>query len=206
MTSLDINEIIRYLAKVARTLHNRPEDALKELRQISSYIDIQVPFRDGHTTRVNEYSLKIGKALRLPDKQKIILETAALLHDFGKIGIDESVLLKRGKLTVAEQKEIKMHVLCGYYILSGFTEFEEALLGVKNHHEHYNGSGYPEKLSKEEISLYGRIIAIADAYDVMTSDRPYRKARTKEKAIAELTRCSGTQFDPQLVDVAQQVL
>lgn len=115
MTSLDLNGIIRCLEKVARILHDRPEGALKELRQISSYIDSQVPFRDGHTTRVNEYSLKIGKALGIPDKQKVILETAALLHDFGKIGIDESVLLKRGKLTIAEQKEIEMHVLRGYY-------------------------------------------------------------------------------------------
>lgn len=206
MTSLDLNGIIRCLEKVARILHDGPEDALKELRQISSYIDSQVPFWDGHTTRVNEYSLKIGKALGLLDEQKVILETAALLHDFGKIGIDESALLKRGKLTIAEQKEIEMHVLRGYYILSGFTEFEEALLGVKDHHEHYNGAGYPERLSKEEISLHGRIIAIADAYDAMTSDRPYRKARTKEKAIAELIKYSGTQFDPQLVDVAIQVL
>lgn len=204
--SLDLNKIIKCLSQVTKILHDKPKEALTELREISSVVDSQIPYRDGHSQRVNEYSLKIGKQLGLTDKEMLILEAAALLHDFGKIGIDEEILIKPAALTDSERQEIQNHVLRGYYMLQGFEELNEVLEGVRSHHEHYNGAGYPKGLSQDNIPLAGRIIAVTDAYDAITSERPYRKARTKEKAIEELRIFSGKQFDPEIVDVFIKIL
>lgn len=206
MLGLNLDEIIKCLGRIAKILHDKPEEALKELREIGSLIDSQVPYRDGHTQRVSEYSMKIGKELCLTDKEMVILEAAALLHDFGKIGIDEEILMKPSSLNDCEREEVERHVLRGFYMLDGFVELEEVIKGVKSHHEHYNGSGYPEGLSKDSIPLIGRIIAVADAYDAMTNDRPYRKAKTKEEAIEELKRFAGKQFDPEIVEVFVKIL
>jgi HD-GYP domain-containing protein (c-di-GMP phosphodiesterase class II) len=130
-----------------------------------------------------------------------VLEVAALLHDFGKIGIDEAILMKPQLLTPEEKLEIDMHVMRGYYMLAGFNELIEALRGIKSHHESYDGTGYPEGLAKSQIPLIGRIIAVADAYDAMTSRRPYRKALTHEQAVHELKSNAGTQFDPAIVKI-----
>jgi len=200
MSKLNLDEIIKCLSQIAKTLHEKPEDAIKELRSISSHVDNQIPYRDGHILRVTKYSVAIGKQLGLDEDVMLILETAALLHDYGKIGIDETILTKPGRLTPSERKEIEMHTMRGYYILSGFPEFGDALTGVKSHHEKYDGSGYPQALSGEHIPLIARILAVADSYDAMTSVRPYRRAKTKEEGIAELQRCAGTEFDPKIVD------
>lgn len=200
METVNVDEIITCLGKIAAILHDRPAQALKELRAISARVDSQVPYRDGHNQRVSKYSLKLGKELDLDEEAMVILETAALLHDFGKICIDERILIKPSSLTEQEKAEIQQHAIKGYYILAGFAEFELALDGVRTHHERYNGLGYPEGLVKDNIPLIGRIIAVADAYDAMTSKRPYRDIKTKKQAITELKRCSGEQFDPVLVD------
>jgi HD-GYP domain-containing protein (c-di-GMP phosphodiesterase class II) len=205
-SDLHLDEIIDCLGKVAQILHDKPHVALKELREISSLIDSQIPYRDGHTKRVNKYSLKIGKRLGFSDTEMVNLEAAALLHDFGKIGIDESILLKPDALSKAERIEVELHVIRGYYILQGFAELADALAGVKSHHEHFDGSGYPDGLSKQNIPLLGRIISVADAYDAMTSERPYRKARSKEEAIIELKKYSGKQFDPEIVGLFINIL
>jgi HD-GYP domain-containing protein (c-di-GMP phosphodiesterase class II) len=148
----------------------------------------------------------IGRHMNLSEKDMVTLETAALLHDFGKIGVDEDLLLKPSKLTKKQKTEIENHVIRGYYILLGFEELEKSLEGVRNHHEHYNGTGYPRGATSTNISLFGRIIAVADAYDAMTSERPYRRAKTKKEAIAELQRCAGTEFDPEIVEAFVQVI
>jgi HD-GYP domain-containing protein (c-di-GMP phosphodiesterase class II) len=205
-TNLHLDEIIKCLGKIAQILHDKPHDALKELRDISTSIDSQIPYRDGHTLRVNEYSLQIGKKLGFSEKQMVNLEAAALLHDFGKIGIDESILLKPAALTKAERLEVELHVLRGYYILQGFAELADSLEGVKSHHEHYDGSGYPDGLSKQHIPLLGRIIAVADAFDAMTSERPYRKARSRDDAIRELKKYSDKQFDPEIISIFIDIL
>ncbi len=179
---------------------------MQELRNIAEKIDKQIPYYDGHIIRVTEYSVMIGRRLGLPEPDMVTLETAALLHDFGKIGVDEELLLLPCKLNGKQRIEIENHVMRGYYILLGFEELQKSLDGVKNHHERYNGTGYPKGAAGDRISLFGRIIAVADAYDAMTSKRPYRKAKTKEQAIAELKRCSGTEFDPEIVDVFLQAL
>ena len=204
--AINLDEIIKCLDRVAEILHDKPKKALAELRDISSYIDSQIPYRDGHNQRVSKYSLQIGKELKLNEKEMVILETAALLHDFGKICIDEEIVVKPSALTGREKTEIQQHTIKGYYILAGFAEFEQALDGVRTHHERFDGLGYPEGIMKENIPLIGRIIAVADAYDAMTSKRPYRKAKTKQQAVQELKRCSGTQFDPVVVDAFVNVL
>lgn len=206
MPALNLDEIIKCLGRIAEILHDRPEDALKELRSISFLVDRLIPYNDGHLLRVTDYSIAIGNQVGLDEEHMVILETAALLHDYGKIGIDEAILIKPGKLTPAERKEVEMHSLRGYYILSGFPEFSKALAGIKSHHEKYDGSGYPEGLTGENIPLFARIIAVADAFDAMTLVRPYRKAKTKEEGIMELKRCSGTEFDPKIVEAFVNIL
>jgi HD-GYP domain-containing protein (c-di-GMP phosphodiesterase class II) len=203
---IDIDEIIRCLGLIARTLHENPKQALKDLREIGEEIDCKIPYRDGHSIRVTDYCLSIADNIGFSENEKVVLEVAAILHDFGKIGIDESILLKPGALTQEEREEITMHVMRGYYMLAGFSELIEALKGVRSHHEYYDGSGYPEGLTKGDIPLIARIIAVADAFDAMTSERPYRKAMTKQAAIEELKRASNSQFDPAIVKIFLKLL
>jgi len=197
----NINKIITSLGLISEAMKKNPRQALQDLRKIGVEIDSQVPYRDGHNIRVTDYCLLMANHLGFDENEKMILEVAAILHDFGKIGIDEQILLKPRKLTPQEKEEIEMHVMRGYYMLAGFSELLEALQGIKSHHEYYDGTGYPEGLSKNKIPLMGRIIAIADAYDAMTSDRPYRKALTSEVAINELKNNAGKQFDPAIVKI-----
>ena len=206
MENIDLEKIIGCLRKITIILHDKPKEALRELREISARVDSQVPYRDGHNQRVSSYSLQLGRQLELDEKEMVILETAALLHDFGKICIDEKILIKPSSLTEREKSEIHQHAIKGYYILAGFTEFQDALDGVRTHHERFDGLGYPEGLVKDNIPFIGRIIAVADAYDAMTSKRPYREARTKEQAAREIQGCSGSQFDPIVVDAFITIL
>jgi HD-GYP domain-containing protein (c-di-GMP phosphodiesterase class II) len=201
MPSLDIAEVITCLDRIAGILRGQPEKALREIKKISARVDRCIPYRDGHMARVAVYALMISREIGFPKEGLVKVEAAALLHDFGKIGVDESFLTKPGALTRRERAEIEKHVLRGYHILSGFKAFEDILEGIMHHHEHYDGSGYPEGLSKENISLIGRIIAVADAYDAISMDRPYRKARAKSEAVRELKRCAGRQFDPLIVGI-----
>ena len=198
---VDLDEIIRCLSVVAQTLRENPRKALKDLRKIGEEIDRKIPYRDGHSIRVTDHCLSIAEDLGFSEDEKVVLEVAALLHDFGKIGIDERILLKPSGLDEKEKTEVSMHVMRGYYMLAGFSELIEALRGIRTHHEFYDGSGYPEGLARGDIPLIGRIIAVADAYDAMTSARPYRKALTKQAAIDELKRASGSQFDPAIVKI-----
>lgn len=203
---MNLEEVIGCLGKISRILHDKPDEALKNLHDISSLIDSQIPYRDGHMQRVSAYSLRIGRKLGFTARELVTLEAAALLHDFGKIGIDENLLMKPGSLADNEKEEIEVHVLRGYFMLQGFAELEDAIKGVKSHHEKYDGSGYPDGIGQDDIPLIGRIIAIADAYDAITSTRPYRKAKSRAEAISELKSCAGTQFDPKLVNVFIKVL
>jgi HD-GYP domain-containing protein (c-di-GMP phosphodiesterase class II) len=123
------------------------------------------------------------------------IELAALLHDVGKIGVSEAVLQKEGKLTDDEFREIKKHPVVGAEILSSIKQLKAALPGIRYHQERYDGKGYPEGLSGECIPLFARIIAVADTFDAMTSDRPYRKALPDQTALGEIERCAGAQFD-----------
>jgi HD-GYP domain-containing protein (c-di-GMP phosphodiesterase class II) len=128
------------------------------------------------------------------------LHIAGLLHDIGKIGIPEAILNKNGPLDNEEQKRMKEHPLVGATILNPIKELENAILGVKYHHEKYDGSGYPEGLKGKDIPLLATIIAVADTFDAMTTDRPYRRGLTKDEAVQEIKRVSGTQLNPQVAE------
>ena len=161
-------------------------------------LDARDPYTAGHSLRVAEYSVEIARAAGLPDDQVELLRKSALLHDIGKIGIRDDVLLKEGRLTDEEFDKIKQHPVIGVHILSQVhlpEKLQPILPGVKYHHERYDGKGYPEGLAGESIPVFGRIMAIADAYDAMTSDRPYRKGMPVEKALSILEEGMGTQWD-----------
>ncbi|MGL5353212.1 MAG: diguanylate cyclase, partial [Clostridium sp.] len=154
-----------------------------------------------HTSRVVYNAIKIGEKLELELSELDELRIVAELHDIGKIGISEEILLKEGKLSEEEFEIIKTHTEKGYRIIKAASELKDVAQGVLYHHERWDGAGYPMGLKGEEIPLYSRIISIVDAFDVMTNDRVYKKGIDKRSAIEELRACSGTQFDPNIVDI-----
>jgi putative nucleotidyltransferase with HDIG domain len=167
-------------------------------------LDARDPYTAGHSIRVAEYTVRIAKLHGLSPVEIELIRKSALLHDIGKIGVRDAVLLKEGNLTDKEFEQIKQHTVIGAKILEQVhlpVELEPILSGVKYHHERYDGKGYPVGLSEVNIPLFGRIMAVADAYDAMTSDRPYRKGMPKEKALAILVEGKGTQWDPIFVDL-----
>ena len=159
-----------------------------------------------HTERVESYALEIGKRYGFKSSQMDELMLIARLHDIGKIAIEEDILLKPGPLTANEFEIMKTHAEKGFRIINASNEIINVAKCVLTHHEKWDGSGYPLGIAGEEIPLMARIITIADSYDVMTHDRVYKRAMSKEDAIKELKRCSGTQFDPILVDLFIQYL
>ena len=154
-----------------------------------------------HAQRLIEISNKIGHEMNLEEKQLNELELLSTLHDIGKIGINDNILNKPGKLTPAEWVEMRKHPEIGYRIAMSTPELSPIADYILCHHERWDGAGYPQGLKGEEIPLLSRILAIADAYDAMTADRPYRKAMTEKAAIEEIRKCSGTQFDPNIAEI-----
>ncbi|HHY40414.1 MAG TPA: HD-GYP domain-containing protein [Syntrophaceticus sp.] len=152
-----------------------------------------------HLERVANYAVALGKRLDMSQEDLVDLYCAALLHDLGKIGIPEDILKKPGALTREEFAQVRKHPEIGTKILETLVASEKISSIILHHHEFYNGTGYPSGLAREEIPLGARIIAIADAYDAMISERPYSRAKTHEEAVAELIRCAGIQFDPRLI-------
>jgi len=166
-------------------------------------LDARDKYTAGHSQRVAFYSLEIGKRLGLSPERLQKLYRSAILHDIGKIGIPDAILLKDGKLTDEEFAWIKKHPVLGEDIIrqvQPLEEVEDLLPGIRSHHERIDGKGYPDGLSGDNIPLFGRIIAVADAFDAMTSDRPYRKGMSVERATEVLLEGRGTQWDAQIVD------
>ncbi len=155
----------------------------------------------GHSQRVTMYSVAIGKAMGLPGEQVDLLRQAAVLHDLGKIGVREVVLNKPGRLTEEEFKEITLHPGVAVKILGPIPYFKPLLPAILHHHERFDGKGYPDRLAGNDIPLESRIMAVADTFDAMTSTRAYRQALSLDAANTEILRCSGTQFDPDIVPV-----
>lgn len=158
-------------------------------------------YTGGHSCRVSDYSAALGRIMGLPRPEVAFLRQAGLVHDIGKIGIPDRVLRKKGKLTDEELHLIRLHPILGASILSRFPNMERMIPVVLHHHERWDGSGYPSGLSSIDIPRESRIIFVADAFDAMTTDRPYGEILSTEEALAELRHCAGRQFDPQLVDV-----
>jgi len=153
-----------------------------------------------HSKRVSEYTLMLARHYGVPSEQMLDIEHGSLLHDIGKIGVPDAILLKPGKLTAEDWEEIRKHPVIGHLILSGINFLHGATELVLQHHERFDGTGYPLGLAKDRILLGARIFAIADTFDAMTSDRPYRRALTYDAARQEIIRCCRSQFDPELVD------
>lgn len=154
-----------------------------------------------HSLQVSHLCKKIGVELGLKNDDLKELEQAGLYHDIGKISIPDHILNKPGKLTNEEFEIIKTHTQVGYQILRAADEYSDLAIHALHHHERWDGKGYPSNLKGEDIPLYSRIINVVDAYEAMTADRPYRKRLSKEYAISEIIRCSGSQFDPQIAQL-----
>ena len=171
------------------------------LRALTSSIDAKDPYTCGHSERVALISRWLAKQVALRDIDIHNIYLAGLLHDVGKIGVSESVLRKPGELVQKEFEQICKHPRIGANILGSIKQMNEVTPAVLTHHEHFNGSGYPQGLRGRNIPLSGRIIMLADSFDAMTSDRTYRKALPRPIALAEIRRFSGTQFDPHLAEI-----
>jgi len=179
---------------------------LDTIRALAAAIDAKDPYTKGHSERVSEMSVVLAQELNLSDNDIENIEYTALLHDIGKIGIDDSILGKKGSLTDQEFDKIKEHTIMGANIIQPVDFLKNSYRAIYHHHERYNGKGYPDGIKSEDIPILARIIAVADAYDAMSSDRPYRKKLSKDKILKELKDQSGKQFDPEIVKVLISVL
>lgn len=168
---------------------------------LASALDARDRETAGHSARVTELAVKIAKQMDLSNSQLQFIRWGALIHDIGKIGVSDAILRKPGALNDAEWVEMRRHPESGYAILKNIPFLRPALDLVRHHHERYDGKGYPLGLAGETIPLAARIFAVADTYDAMTSDRPYRKARSHDDALTEIRLLAGTQFDPQVVKI-----
>lgn len=185
----------------SKVYNHMQELFLDSVQTIANAIDARDEYTKGHCTRVSEYSIMIGKYLGLEEEALDDLRYAAILHDVGKIGIKDSILNSKTSLTEEEFDEMKNHVVKGAKILEQINKTKpEIVFGAKYHHERYDGKGYVEGLSGEAIPLFARIIAVADVYDAMTSNRPYRAELSREVAIEELIHGAGSKYDKKIVD------
>ncbi|MFN3966729.1 MAG: HD domain-containing phosphohydrolase [Endomicrobiia bacterium] len=186
--------------KITMLFEDMQDLFLSTIKSLSEAIEAKDKTTYGHCERLRDYSIRIGKKLNFTVDEIKDLEYASLLHDVGKIAIPESILSKPGKLTKEEFDIVKTHSIKGVDILGSIKQLSSACVGIKYHHERYDGNGYPEGLKGEEIPLIARIISVGDAFDAMTSDRPYRKKMRKEDAISILIEEKNKQFDGNIVE------
>jgi GAF domain-containing protein len=184
----------------ARLFENAQQTYFDTIRSLAQALEARDAYTRGHSERVTMYSLSVARALEVPDERLKLIEHAGLLHDIGKIGISDTILNKPGALDADDRRIIESHPSFGDAILGPLKFLDEVQGLVLHHHERYDGSGYPGGLAGDQIPLEARIIAVADAFDAMTSDRPYRKALSLDEAITELLSGSGSQFDPAVVE------
>jgi putative nucleotidyltransferase with HDIG domain len=171
------------------------------LEALGDALDLKDSETEGHSKRVTAYTIALARAMGIPPTEIKIIARGAFLHDIGKMAIPDEILRKPGKLTTEEEEVMRDHCTRGYHILRKIPFLSEAAAIVYTHQEHFDGNGYPSRLRGNEIPIGARIFAVADAMDAITSDRPYRKARSFDDARQEVLRCSGTQFDPAVVEV-----
>jgi len=188
-------------ARLGRYAHDLEDAYVSTVRVLAAAIDARDPYTLGHSTRVARLSVGIGQAMGLSAEALEDLEIACLFHDVGKLKMPDYVLLKDGSLDSMEYREITRHPEYGAEILSRASSLHKYIPAVKHHHEWYNGKGYPSGLSGDDIPLFASIISVADAFDAMTTTRPYKPAFSKTEAMRELIVFSGKQFHPSVVDV-----
>ncbi|THF84159.1 HD domain-containing phosphohydrolase [Cohnella fermenti] len=186
-------------------LEHAKHEILELLGRTSEYRDDET---GQHTQRVGRMAYELAKELGLPEEESRLIRQATPLHDIGKIGIPDSILLKPGRFTPEEMEQMKKHTVIGASILEGsvFAVLQLAGTIAETHHEKWNGMGYPKGLQREEIPLAGRIVALADFYDALTNERPYKRAWTREEALAEIEVQRGQHFDPDVVDAFMRIM
>ena len=181
------------------------ESLLETIETLNAAVEARDPYTAGHSQRVRRVALAIGRELQLPAKQVGALGTAALFHDVGKIGIPDSILTKAGPLQPAEAAIMREHVTRGAEIVSKVSSFQDAVPAIRHHHERWDGLGYPDGLHGEDIPLEAAIIGLADAWDAMTTDRPYAHGLSLNEAMLQIRSGRGKQFSPVVVDAFWQV-
>jgi putative nucleotidyltransferase with HDIG domain len=209
----DNERIRRLLEQRNRELQNmnaRLDELVAErtasaLRGLISAVDLRDTETSCHSRRAALYARRLAEELGLDANECLEIERGALLHDVGKIGVSDTILRKAGPLTEGEWVEMRKHPLYGASILERVTFLGRGRLVVQQHHEHWNGAGYPHGLCGDDIYIGARIFAVIDTYDAITSDRPYRRRADHETAMAEIRRCSGTQFDPTVVAAFERI-
>lgn len=190
----------------ARMFDEQKKTHFEVITALADVLEAKDSHTGSHSNRMYNYAMQIGEKLGLSAAEKERLSYVAILHDIGKIGIPESILQKPSKLTDEEFEIMKSHPIKGAEILKRVSFLVPVAPLIRHHHERFEGNGYPDRLKGEEIPIQSRIVSIIDAYDAMTSDRPYRKSLGMEWAIGELKRCAGTQFDPQIVEIFISIL
>lgn len=196
-----------FLARYTFKVYIEMKEAhINTVAALTSAIDANDPYTHGHSYRVSRYALRLGRALGLSSRDLEILEYGALLHDIGKIAIEHEILLKKERLSDQEFLTLKQHPTIGADIVENLKFLREAALLVRYHHEQPNGRGYPEGLKGDAIPIGARIILVSDAFDAMTSDRPYRKGLPIERVVEQFTKYRGEQFDREISDVLLDLL
>lgn len=195
--------VARHAFQAAINLQTAYDDTV---RSLITAIEAKDPYTRGHAERVSRLAEMTARAYKLSEERCKAIRYAALMHDVGKLGVLSSVLQKPGKLTPEEYEHMKVHPVHGVAIVSEIDLLEEAIVGVRHHHERMDGKGYPDGLVGEQIPLFARIIMVSDAFDSMTSTRVYRKAKAIEEAFVELRRCEGTQFDPKALEALEKAI
>ena len=184
----------------ARLYEDLEDMFLSTVKSLAAAIDAKDPYTRGHSERVTRFSILIARELGLDDKTQRDVQLCALLHDVGKIGVPISILRKKDKLTDEDWKHIRRHPVLGAEIISPITQLKELVRNIRYHHERYDGKGYPDSLEGEDIPLISRILAVADTFDALTSERPYRNGLSDKAALEEMEIVKGTQLDPACVE------
>lgn len=188
----------------SRLYEDLQETCLATIMALANSIEARDKYTRGHTERVWSFATTIASELGWPPAKKLELRMGAILHDIGKIAVPDRILNKQGPLTTEEFEVMKRHPVQGAKIIEGIPFLEPALPYILYHHERYDGKGYPYGLTREEVPIQGRLLAVGDALDAVSSDRPYRKGKKFSEAMQEVIRCSGTQFDPNIVEACKR--
>jgi len=203
---LELTTRIKSLLQM-KSLHDDLETSENILFSLARAMEAKDLYTRGHSERVAQIAVAIAEAMNLNQREVEIINKGGLLHDIGKIGVKEHILLKPGRLTDEEMTHVQMHAKIGYDICSPLKSIEEALPCIRSHHERHDGSGYPDGLKDNDIPLKGQIMAIADAYDAMTTDRPYREGMPKETAVKIFEdEIKSGQWNPELVTIFLKTL
>ncbi len=207
---IEVRRKTRELAEKNRLLEDYSDDlevsTLNTMLTLQTALEEKDTYTAGHTSRVTFYALQIGQALRLGEADMVVLERACKVHDLGKLVVDVSFIQKPGPLSEEEWQLMKKHPEIGANIITPLAFMQQEITLVRHHHERLDGKGYPDGLVGDELNLLTRVITVADSYDAMTSKRSYKQNMNLKEAIAELHRCAGSQFDPEIVRVFVSVI